>query len=59
VDSILLMIYDSSNLALKCIGEGLGYEDLLDYYNFRRWAANEVNCKYSFSLSFCYSPFGR
>jgi hypothetical protein len=50
VDPALPMTYDSSNLALKHIGEGLGYEDPPDHYNFRRWAANEVNRKCAFAL---------
>ena len=45
VDPILPMTYDSSNSALKDLGEGLGYEEPIQHYNFRRWAANEVNCK--------------
>ncbi|KAF1813182.1 hypothetical protein P152DRAFT_308236 [Eremomyces bilateralis CBS 781.70] len=36
VDQFLPMKYDSSNSALKHIGEGLGYEDLPTHYNFRR-----------------------
>jgi Protein of unknown function (DUF3435) len=46
------MRYDSSNSALKDIGESAGYEDPLDHYNFRRWTANEANRKrpaFSFS----------
>jgi Protein of unknown function (DUF3435) len=36
VDPALPMTYNPSNLALKHIGEGLGYEDPPDHYNFRR-----------------------
>lgn len=36
VELTLPMTYDSSNLALKHTREGLGYEDPLDHYNFRR-----------------------
>jgi hypothetical protein len=48
MDLILSMTYDSSNSALKDLEEGLGYKKLVQYYNFRRWAANEVNRKRSF-----------
>jgi Protein of unknown function (DUF3435) len=41
----LPMTYDQSNVALKDIGEGLGYEDEFTHYWYRRWAANEVNSK--------------
>jgi hypothetical protein len=44
----LPMKYESSNEALKDIGEGLGYEKLPTHYNFRRWVANEVNRKFSY-----------
>lgn len=46
IDPLLPMTYDSSNMGLKHIGEGLGYENLPTHYNFRRWAANEVNREY-------------
>jgi hypothetical protein len=52
VDPILSMTYDSSNSALKDLGEGLGYEEPVQHYNFRRWAANEVNRKRPFP-AFC------
>jgi hypothetical protein len=52
VDPTLPMTYDSSNSALKDLGEGLGYEEPIQHYNFRRWAANEVNCKRPF-LALC------
>ncbi len=39
------MKYDSSNSALKNIGDGAGYENPLDHYNFRRRTANEANRK--------------
>ena len=58
VDPTLPMTYDSSNLALKHIREGLGYEDPLDHYNFRRWAANEVNRRCSFPFFLYHLPFG-
>jgi hypothetical protein len=58
VDPTLPMTYDSSNLALKHIGEGLGYEDPPDHYNFRRWAANEVNRRCSFPFLLYYLSFG-
>jgi hypothetical protein len=45
IDLALPMTYDSSNLALKHIEEGLEYEDSPNHYNFKRWAANEVNRK--------------
>ena len=58
VDPALPMTYDWSNLALKHIREGLGYEDPLDHYNFRRWAANEVNRRCSFPFFLYHLPFG-
>jgi hypothetical protein len=41
----LPMRYESSNNALKHIGEGLGYKRPLTHYHFRRWVADEVNRK--------------
>ncbi len=58
VDPTLPMIYDLSNLALKYIGEGLGCEDSLDHYNFRRWAVNDVNRRFSFLFLLYYLLFG-
>lgn len=58
VDPTLPMTYDSSNLALRHIREGLGYKDPLDHYNFRRWAANEVNRRCSFPFFLYHLPFG-
>ena len=52
------MTYDSSNLALKHIGEGLGYGDPPDHYNLRCWAANEVNYRCSFPFLLHYFSFG-
>ncbi len=46
VNPSLPMTYDSSNMGLKHIGEGLGYENSITHYNFRRWAANAVNRKF-------------
>ena len=46
VHPTLPMTYDSSRLALKDLGEDGGFEDNLGHYNFRRWTANEANCKY-------------
>jgi hypothetical protein len=50
VDPVLSMTYDSSNFALKHIGENLEYKNPPDHYNFRCWAANEMNRKYAFPL---------
>jgi hypothetical protein len=47
----LPMTYDSSDMALKHIGEGLGYENPPTHYNFRRWAANEVNREFPYPAS--------
>lgn len=59
VDPRLPMTYDSSNMGLKHIGEGLGYENLPTHYNFRRWVANEVNRKFPLSSLLLASPPGR
>jgi hypothetical protein len=48
MDPTLPMTYDSSNSALKNLGKGLGYEEPIQHYNFKRWAANEVNYKRPF-----------
>jgi hypothetical protein len=48
IDLILPITYDSSNSALGDLGEGLKFEKPVYHYNFRRWAANEVNRKYPF-----------
>jgi hypothetical protein len=37
---------------VKALGEGLGYEELVQYYNFRHRAVNEGNGKRPF-LAFC------
>jgi hypothetical protein len=40
-----LMRYDTSNTALKRLGNDAGYEMSIDHYAFRRWTANEANRK--------------
>jgi hypothetical protein len=39
----LPMTYESSRRALKELGRDARFEDDIGHYNFRRWAANEVN----------------
>lgn len=39
--------YQSSRQALRELGRDARFEDDIGHYNFRRWTANEVNCKSS------------
>ena len=39
------MLYRTANDALKRLGETAGYRHPIHYYCFRRWVANEANCK--------------
>lgn len=39
----LPMTYESSRQALRELGRDARFEDDIGHYNFRRWAANEVN----------------
>jgi hypothetical protein len=47
IHSSLPMTYNHSRMALQDIGKGLGYEDELTHYCFRRWAANAINRRFS------------
>lgn len=37
------MTYESSRRALQELGRDARFENDIGHYNFRRWAANEVN----------------
>lgn len=39
------ILYNTSNKALKKLGEGAGIPDPITHYAFRRWTANDANRK--------------